>query len=73
LFRLQENVNDLLKKLATSENTIDQLRMSQRITLHSESPAPGVAAQGQVAPPQHGVLINTVTRGQGLKAVVLGE
>ena len=58
LEQLQKEYNDLLKKHATAENLIDELRLGAKVTLYSNAPNAGQAQMGTLPPAQHGQVIN---------------
>ena len=58
---LQREYNDLLKKHAEAENTIDELRLGAHVTLYGDSPAPAPALSGTLPPAQ---LAQTFTLGK---------
>ena len=53
LEQLQMEYNNLLKKHATAENLIDELRLGAKVNLYSDKPTPGQASGGTVPPAQH--------------------
>jgi len=58
LEQLQKEYNNLLKKHATAENLIDELRLGAKVTLYSDGPEAGQAQMGSMPPAQHGQVFN---------------